>query len=167
MSSFLRRTCLGIALALAAWPALGSAAEYPAKGPDIYDVRADGSTQVDSAVASATLGNKRILLVFGANWCIWCRRLHAVFEKDPAVSKSLRDFVVVEIDVNKRAGVNRNAAVVSKYGVPIDAGIPAVAVLDSSGRLLNLKDTGELEDGDGYSRAKILAFLASWAPPAH
>lgn len=167
MTLNLRRACLGIALAVAVLPALWAYPEYPNKGPDIYDVHADGAAQVDSAVASATAGHKRILLVFGANWCIWCRRLHAVFEKDPTVNKALREFIVVDIDVNKRNGVNRNAAIVTKYGVPIDAGIPAIAVLDSGGRLLSLKDTGELEDGDGYSQNKMLAFLATWVPPAH
>lgn len=167
MSPSYRRTCLGVALALAALPTLWAGPEYPAKGPDIYDVHADGAAQVDSAVASATAGNKRILLVFGANWCIWCRRLHAFFDKNPAVNKALREFIVVDIDVNRRNGVNRNAAIVAKYRVPIDEGIPAIAVLDSGGRLLSLKDTGELEDGDAYGEAKVLAFLAAWAPPAH
>jgi hypothetical protein len=42
-----------------------------------------------------------------------------------------------------------------------------MAVLDSNGRLLTLKDTGELEEGDGYSTAKIVAFLGSWTSAPH
>ena len=74
--------------------------------------------------------------------------------------------VVVLVDVNTRSGVNRNADLNAKYGNPIEHGIPMLVVLDSSGRQLTTKDSGDLEEGDSHSPAKITAFLASWAPPA-
>ena len=109
-----------------------------------------------------------MILDFGANWCIWCHRLHGTFESDAAVSKALdTGFVVVMVDVNTRNGTKRNADLNLKYGNPIEHGIPVLVVLDSDGKQLTTKDTGELEDGEGHSPAKILAFLAAWAPPAH
>jgi thioredoxin-related protein len=142
--------------------------EYPKMGPDVFDVRSDGATQIAAAVATASIEKKRVILDFGANWCIWCRRLHSDFESNPDVSKALeRGFIVVMIDVNTRNGVKRNAAVVEKYGKPIAKGIPALVVLDSDGKRLTTKDSGELEEGDGYSTAKIMAFLGSWALPGH
>jgi hypothetical protein len=42
-----------------------------------------------------------------------------------------------------------------------------LVVLDSDGRRLTTKDSGELEEGNAHSPAKIAAFLASWAPPGH
>jgi thioredoxin-related protein len=109
MSPSFRRRSLGIVLFFAGFLPARSAPEYPAKGPDIYDVHADGSAQVASAVAAAAGSNKRVIVVFGANWCIWCRRLHGELTKNPAVTKALNEFVVVEVDVNTRNGVNRNA----------------------------------------------------------
>ena len=146
-------------------PGLRAGPEYPAKGPDIYDTHADGGAQVAAALARASAEHKRVLLDFGANWCIWCRRLHATFEADPAVSAALaRGFVVVMVDVNTRNGVKRNAGVNERYGDPIRHGIPVLVVLDSDGKLLTTKDSGELEEGEGHSPAKINAFLAAWAP---
>jgi thiol:disulfide interchange protein len=154
------------ALAILQATSLYSNPEYPAKGPDIFDVHADGTAQVTAALARATAEHKRVLLDFGANWCIWCRRLHSTFETDPAVSRALNQgFVVVMIDVNTRKGEKRNAAVNEKYGDPIVHGIPVLVVLDSDGKQLTTKDSGELEEGDGHSPAKIRAFLAAWAPP--
>lgn len=142
--------------------------EYPRMGTDIYDVHADGGAQVAAALSQAAAEHKRVLLVFGANWCIWCRRLHATFEGDRSVSSALKkDFVVVRVDVNTRNGVKRNADVNARYGNPIESGIPMLVVLDSDGKQLTTKDSGELEEGGAHSPAKITAFLAAWAPPAH
>jgi thiol-disulfide isomerase/thioredoxin len=140
--------------------------EYPKMGPDIFDVRADASADISAAVSRAAAEHKRVLLDFGANWCIWCRRLHATFEKDPGVAAALgRDFVVVMVDVNNRRGEKRNASVIARYGDPVKLGLPVLVVLASDGKQLWTEDSGNLEDGEGHSPAKILAFLAEWAPP--
>lgn len=145
---------------------LFAAPEYPLMGPDIYDPKADGTQQIASALARATSGNKRVLLVFGANWCIWCRRLHTTFAGEPTVAKALdAGFEIVLLDVNTRNGSKRNAAVNDRYGNPIANGLPVLVVLDAAGKKLTTQDTGALEDGAKHSPEKIRAFLAKWAPP--
>lgn len=157
----------GIFLALAALIAvpLRAAPEYPEMGPDIYDVHADGTAQIASALATASAQHKRVILVFGANWCIWCHRLHNTLETDPVVSRMLGDhFVLVDVDVNRRNGVNRNADVITRYGNPVRLGLPVLVVLDSDGKQLCTKDSGELEEGHGHSPKKIAEFLTLWQP---
>jgi len=140
------------------------ASEYPKMGADIFDPHSSGQADIDAAVAKAAAENKRVILDFGANWCIWCHRLHNTFETDPTVAKALNSgFVVVMVDVNRRNGVDRNKDVIARYD-PDLKGIPALAVLDSTGKELTIKDSGELEEGDHHSPAKITAFLAQWAP---
>jgi thiol:disulfide interchange protein len=156
--------------ALALVPAAGLRAdpEYPKMGADIYDTKADATADIAAALAKAGTEHKRVLLVFGANWCIWCHRLHNTFESNAAVAEALgQGFVLVDVDVNTRKGEKRNAAVNERYGNPIQHGIPVLVVLDAGGKQLTTKDSGELEEGDGHSPAKILAFLSTWAPPAH
>jgi thiol:disulfide interchange protein len=143
-----------------------AAPEYPPMGPDLYDPKADGTQQIASALARATSGHKRVLLVFGANWCIWCRRLHTTFAGEPTVAKALdAGFEVVLLDVNTRNGSKRNAAVNERYGNPIAHGLPVLVVLDTAGKQLTTQETGALEDGARHSPEKIRAFLAKWAPP--
>jgi hypothetical protein len=36
-------------------------------------------------------------------------------------------------------------------------------VLDASGALVHSQDTGVLESGNGYDKARVLAFLTRWA----
>jgi len=141
--------------------------EYPKMGPDIYDTHADGAGQIEAALAQARAGHKRVLVDFGANWCIWCRRLHATFESDPAVAAKLADsYVLVMIDVNRHRGPARNPDLIVKYGNPVRFGIPVLVVLDSDGRQLTTKDSGELEEGDRHSPRKILEFLGEWSEKA-
>jgi hypothetical protein len=71
------------------------------------------------------------------------------------------------VDVNTRNGTKRNADVNARYGTPTAHGIPVLVVLDADGKQLTTKDTGELEEGEGHSPARILAFLAAWSPAGH
>jgi thiol:disulfide interchange protein len=142
---------LVILLALLALP-LSAAPEYPKMGPDVYDTKADGKAQVAAALARASAGDKRVLVVFGANWCIWCRRLHDFFQQD----------AVVEIDVNTRNGTARNADLDARYGHPTKQGLPVIVVLDATGKQLTTQETGALEEGAAHSAAKVVPFLERW-----
>lgn len=157
---FLLLTC-SIAAALPGF----AEAEYPKQGPDIYDREADGFTQISAALEKAKATNKRVLVMFGANWCVWCHRLHATFENHETIAAFLRDhYVVVLVDVNSRKGVKRNAAVNEKYGNPIRHGLPVLVILDAADQVLVTQETGALEDGDkAHDPAKVLAFLKTWA----
>lgn len=159
------RKLLPFLLALIVTTAGFAAAEYPKQGEDIYDPKADGETLIAAALTEARASHKHVLLDFGANWCVWCHRLHGTFTSDPQVAAALaRDFVVVMIDVNTRHGEKRNAAVNERYGNPIQHGLPVLVVLDADGKQLTTQETGALESGAGHSPEKILAFLAHWAP---
>jgi thiol:disulfide interchange protein len=159
-----------ISLILLTATTLRAAPEYPNRGPDIYDPQADGFSLIAAALTQARIDNKRVLLDFGANWCPWCHLLHQVFTADDAVRQKLAaDYVVVMIDVNKRKGPARNAAVNEKYGNPIKAGLPVLVVLDTGGRPLVIQETGAFEksgQAEADDPAKVLAFLEKWAAPA-
>ena len=159
-----------VLLALLVAPVLRAAPEYPSRGPDIYDPQANGFVLINTALKQARAENKRVLLDFGANWCPWCHLLHQVFTADDSVRRKLAaGYVVVMIDVNKRKGPARNAAVNEKYGKPIKAGLPVLVVLDAGGQPLVTQETGAFEksgQAEADDPAKVLAFLEKWAPPA-
>ena len=141
------------------------AAEYPKMGPDIYDPQSDAAADIASALALAKTEHKHVLLKFGANWCIWCRRLHGLFHENEEVRATLsRDFVLVSVDVNTRNGTKRNLPTIEKYGKPTQHGLPVLVVLDADGQLLTTQETGALEEGSAHSPAKVIAFLRQHAP---
>lgn len=141
--------------------------EYPQQGSDVYDAKADGAVLVSAALTRAQAEGKNVLLDFGANWCPWCHKLHHVFTNNAAVKAAIeRNFVLVYIDVNKRSGPARNAAINERFGNPISHGLPVLVVTDATGKVLATQDTGELEEGNSHSPQKILAFLTRWTPAA-
>lgn len=131
-----------------------------------YEDGADAQAEVDAAVARAGADGKRVLLMFGANWCVWCRRLAWVFENEPSVRAALAEgWHVVHVDTGTRSAP-ANAALVARYGDPLQHGLPCLVVLDGSGELVHTQETGSLERGDRHDPARVLAFLSRFRRPS-
>jgi thiol:disulfide interchange protein len=129
--------------------------------PAIYDVKANGTEQIEKALMQARKERKNVLLQFGANWCGWCHKLHGLFASDKAIAAELKkNYVVVLIDVDK----NHNADVVKKYDNPVRFGLPVIVVLDAQGKPLTTQDTAKLEVGDHHDPGKVMDFLRQWTP---
>ncbi len=133
---------------------------------DIYDVHADAKEDIAAAISRAQAGQKRILLIFGGNWCPWCQRLHHLFETNAVIKEYLQThFELVLVDLGKR---DHNMDVDEKYGHPNKLGLPALVVLDSDGLQLCSQETGSLEfpkdhQLKGHDPEKVLQFLRSWS----
>jgi thiol:disulfide interchange protein len=153
--------CLGLTIFLIGLnlSAMGADSSATAARAPIYDEKADGSQQIAVALEAAKKENKRVLLQFGANWCIWCHRLHNLCQTNSDISAKLRDaYIVVLIDVNK----GHNKEVDIRYDNPTRFGLPALVVLDADGKALVTEDSGKLEEGDHHDPKKVLAFLNEW-----
>ena len=137
-----------------------SAGFSPASEP-VYDERADAGKAIKAAAAEASRAGKRIVLVFGANWCKDCRGLDSQMHKGELASLLEKSFVVVKIDVGR---MDKNVEVAKKYGVPVDNGIPALAVLDAKGKLLYAQDQGQFASAGSMSYESIRAFFERWKP---
>lgn len=159
-----RPAFLAAAMCLAA--ASATSADEGAKKfgpPSIYDTKADGDKQIAAALVKASRDNKRVLLQFGADWCIWCHRMHALLESDPQISKTmLHEYELVLIDIAEVDGMKHNAQVDARYGRPTRHGLPVWVVLGADGRQLTTIQTEPLESGDGYDTAKVLDVLNRW-----
>ena len=140
-------------------------AEYPAMGADVFDVNANAMADIADALTRAKSEKKHVLLKFGANWCIDCHRLSHTLATAPAVARSLADhYILVSIDTNTRNRSNRNLDVVAQYGQPSRHSLPAILVLDTTGKVLTTQRVADFEDGSAHDPAKILAFLTKWIP---
>jgi thioredoxin-related protein len=150
---------LGLALSTA------TAQEYKAMGPDIFDPRAKGAELIGAALTRASREHKRVLVLFGANWCPWTRRLHRALSTDAGIGKTLqRSFVLVYVDANTRNDKKRNAAVNEKYSNPLRFGIPVFVVLEHDGALLGTQETQSLAAvTDAEVVERLGRFLNAWA----
>lgn len=118
-----------------------------------YNEQADAHADIQRAVSQAKTTHKNVLLVFGANWCPDCRALSAQMAKGSLADKVKKRYVLVKINVGNW---DRNMDIAAQYGNPPKKGIPAVAVLDSQGNLLNATMAGELSAARSMSNDEVL-----------
>ena len=122
----------------------------------VYDESADASAHVAQALVVAKADHKRVMIVFGANWCGDCKMLDGEFKK-PAL-KTLLDanFVIVKVDVNR---FNKNLEVVKPYGDVIKKGIPSIVVVTPANQLVYATNGGELADARKMGEAGVASFF--------
>jgi thioredoxin 1 len=127
--------------------------------PDIYPDPSLASTEIAAAVKTAAVAQKRIILDFGGNWCTDCRVLDYYFH-DATNSPLLEaNYILVHVNIGH---LDANVDIASRYKVPLNRGVPALAILDSRGKLLYSQKTGEFEAMRGMRSAAVTEFLNRW-----
>lgn len=131
----------------------------------LYPPPEDAQSEINSALAAAAKDRKRVLLVFGANWCYDCHVLDTTFRSRQFAATVAANYHVVHINVGDEGDKNLDLA--EKYGVPLKKAvrIPSLAVLDSDGKIVYSQKNGEFDDSVKLAPADVAAFLKKWAPP--
>ena len=124
------------------------AAEHP------YNETADAKSDIRQALAAAT--NTPVIVVFGANWCGDCKALDAAMKSGASSKLLARDFRIVKVDVGH---FNKNEDVAKSYGVPLEKGIPAVAIISPKNEVLYVTREGELADARTMGDEGIYQFF--------
>lgn len=128
---------------------------------EIYAPGVDAHAEIKHALAQATRQHKRVLVVFGANWCYDCHVLDLAFHRPDVEAVLTKNYEVVHVDVGEG---DKNQDLMQRYQVPMNKGIPAIAVLDSEGKLLYSQKGGEFEKARALTPEDVLAFLNKWKP---
>ena len=149
----LAATCL---LALAAFTA-GAAL------PDIYPDPAKAEADIGAALKQAAASRKRVILDFGGNWCTDCHVLDYFFHDASNRPLLEANYILVHVNIGH---MDANVDLTSRYGVPLQKGVPALAVLDSGGKLLYSQKTGEFESMRRMQSTAVTDFLTRWKLPA-
>jgi thiol:disulfide interchange protein len=147
-------------LVLAAFLTLAAGTANSA-GRDIYPPPAQAKADLAAALKTAAATHRRILLDFGGNWCGDCQVLDFYMHDDrnrPLIESS---FVVVHINVGH---IDANLDLAEKYGVPLNKGVPALAVLSDRGALLYSQKNGEFEAMRRMESSALTEFLVQWRP---
>jgi thiol:disulfide interchange protein len=126
---------------------------------NLYPANADAKKEIDEALERAAAERKRVLLLFGGNWCYDCHVLDRALH-DGAAGKIVKEgFLLVHIDIGE---VNKNLDLAKQYKIPLEKGVPAVAILGSDGKLLYSSGDGEFEAARRMMKKDLVAFLNRW-----
>ena len=138
-----------------------------AKKASIYDQTADASAQIEKATAAARRENKRILVMFGGDWCGWCHKLHELFASNAEIRKILSyEYVLVMVDTkapNAAELMDKCKAALTQEDQQKAFGVPFLGVLDSDGKVVTAQRTDPLEEGDHHHPGRVKEFLNRWA----
>ena len=123
--------------------------------PDGHQAEAD----IAAALTRAGREKKRLLLDFGGNWCGDCQVLEMYFHDAANAPLLDSNYVLVPVNIGR---FNENLEIAARYGVPLDKGVPALAVLGPDGQLIYSQRQGEFEAIRTMDSASVTAFLRQW-----
>ena len=119
-------------------------------------------TAIDEARARAEEEGKRVAVVFGADWCPDCDAFKKALGHRLVAPIIEPSYVLVRVSVGNR---DKNLDVMEKYGMTVESGIPAVAIVEPDGSLVAAQLEGEFRNASSLlSVAEIVTFFHRWAP---
>jgi thiol:disulfide interchange protein len=126
---------------------------------EVYPANADANQEIQEALKRAVSEKKRVLLVFGANWCYDCHVLDRALHEGDTAKIVNESFLLVHVDIGEG---EKNPELVKLCRIPLNKGVPAVAVLNSEGKLLYSSGDGEFESARTMLKRDLVTFLNHW-----
>ncbi len=130
----------------------------------LYSPTEDAAQQIENAVKKAKAEGKHVFIQIGGNWCIWCARFDDFVTTDKSIDSLIDlNYVVYHLNYSKE---NYNHPLLAKYNYPQRFGFPVFLVLDDKGSLIHTQNSAYLEEGNSYSKEKVIGFFKDWSPKA-
>lgn len=127
-----------------------------------YEDPVEVQAGIQAACAQAAREGKRVAVVFGAEWCPDCYAFESSLKHRLVAPIVQPGYVVLKVSVGNR---NRNLDLMESYGMVVENGIPAVAILDPDGSLVVSQRHGEFRNASALlSVAEIVSFFHRWTP---
>jgi ketosteroid isomerase-like protein len=130
--------------------------------PNLYPPPGEAEAELHAALSRARRAHKRVLVVFGANWCYDCHVLDTTFHSPAFAPLVNANYEVVHINVGDEG--KDNAAMAARIGVVLTHGIPSLAVLNPDGSVVVAQKNGEFESTVKIGPEDVRAFLEKWKP---
>lgn len=130
---------------------------------DLYPADADAKKEIESALKTAQSENRRVILIFGGNWCYDCHVLDQALHEGEASKIVKEKFLLVHVDIGEG---DKNLDLIKKYETTLGFGVPTVVILDDKARVVYSSTKGEFEAARRMMKKDLVAFLNHWSPPA-
>ena len=126
---------------------------------DLYPANADAKKEIEGALIFAGNENKRVMLVFGGNWCYDCHVLDRALHEGDAGKIVKESYLLVHVDIGEG---DKNLDLVKKYETTLDFGVPTVVLLNGSGHVIYSSTKGEFEPARKMMKKDLVGFLNEW-----
>ena len=126
---------------------------------NLYPPTANAKADIAAAITQASQQHKNIILAFGGDWCAQCLVLDYYLHQPPNAQILSNNYILVHVDIGQ---MDHNVDIANKYQVPIKKGVPALAVLNSTGTLLYAQQNKEFETLSATNIQSLTEFLNRW-----
>jgi thioredoxin 1 len=147
-------------LAFAFLLALGAASARSADR-EIYPQPVEAQADLAAAFKAAAQTHKRVLIDFGGNWCGDCQVLDIYFHNAQNLPILEKNYVLVHVNIGH---MDENQDIAARYQIPLERGVPALAVLSDQGKLLYSQRAGQFAPMGRMESASVTSFLVQWKP---
>ncbi len=130
--------------------------------PALYGDPRDAQAELKTALVEAGRQQKRVLVIFGANWCYDCHVLDATFHSPAFASLVRANYIVLHINIGDEGKDNNDLA--ARLGVNLERGVPSLAVLDPDGKVVVSQQNGEFQSTVKIGPEDVHTFLEKWKP---
>src|SRR5271169_1690998 len=127
----------------------------------VYPAPEQAAADLAAALKVAVAQHRRVLLDFGGDWCTDCPVLDSYFHDSSNKPILDANFVLVHVNVGH---LDQNLKIAERYQVPLNKGVPALAVLNGRGKLLYSQRSGEFESMRRMESRAVTQFLLQWKP---
>jgi thioredoxin 1 len=125
--------------------------------PDPMQAKAD----IAAALHAAAQSHKRVLIIFGGNWCPNCQALDQYSRDDANRLLIEANFMLAHVNIGH---IDANLDLAGQYKIQLSDGIPAAAVLNERGQLLHSGKIGDAGPMKHIESSDFTAFLKQWKP---
>jgi thioredoxin 1 len=126
---------------------------------DLYPSNADAKKAIEAALKTAHAENKRVMLIFGGNWCYDCHVLDQALHEGEAAKIVKESFLLVHVNIGEG---DKNLDLIKKYETTLGFGVPTVVIINGEGRVVYSSTKGEFEAARRMMRKDLVAFLNQW-----
>ncbi len=128
---------------------------------EIYPAPEQAKADLAAALKTAAAAHKRVLIDFGGNWCGDCQVLDIYFHNPQNLPILEANYVLVHVNIGH---MDENLDIAERYSVPLNKGVPALAVLTDKGKLIYSQQTGQFEAMRRMQSSSVTDFLVQWKP---
>jgi len=125
----------------------------------IFDSSINFETTLNKALEEAVKHNKKVIIEYGGDWCIWSERMYSVLEKKKFKNFLNEHFIFVRCFIGRECENSFPAHI----EMPEFDSVPFFSLLNQEGEFIFHQNTEPFEILWFYNKRKIFEFLKEWS----
>ncbi|MEM7181692.1 MAG: thioredoxin family protein [Spirochaetota bacterium] len=121
--------------------------------------QSDSLFRYSKVLRQAKLENKKILILFGADWCPDCKAMDRMLTEPDVQQIVESNYILMRVDVGR---FDKNLDFAQKFGNPIAKGIPAFVILSNEEKVLVATNNGRFASARKMKKQAVADFLLAY-----